>query len=129
MSMPKRKMGNCDEDISLVVDWIDECKTQAEIKQMLVDGEVVKARDALKEQLTRKPENLFAKMLLGACSLLIDDEGTFKGIYSALKSVMERKEGKVPKTMDALLVRYWHKYCRAFEILYAKKGNGMGQWF
>ncbi|MBE6396253.1 MAG: hypothetical protein E7046_04545 [Lentisphaerae bacterium] len=81
-----------------------------EIKNLIENGDIVKADAELKAIVEREPDNTQAKLLYGTCRLLLGDEDVFRKIH-------EEVELRMAFEKDRDTISVWKKYSRLWEWL------------
>ena len=84
------------------------------IKQLIQAGDFPRARDLLRDSLTRSPNDEVAQMLYGTCCQIMGDAETFGRIYQRLAPEMERCVKRGEKSERT---RMWLKYAAMFAML------------
>ena len=81
-----------------------------EIKNLIENGDIVKADAELKAIVGREPDNTQAKLLYGTCRLLLGDENVFRKIHDEVEPRMVFEK-------DRVTISVWKKYSRLWEWL------------
>ena len=81
-----------------------------EIKNLIENGDIVKADAELKAIVGREPDNTQAKLLYGTCRLLLGDENVFRKIHDEVEPRMVFEK-------DRVTISVWKKYSALWKSL------------